>query len=100
MHRIAKQFMVLLVVFSLTAIPFAGAVHADVKESAKEVSAGSMMADAVFLRPVGLVACAVGLCAFVVAVPFAAMGDNVDDAKRELVEKPFRFTFQRPLGEF
>ena len=100
MHRFAKQFMVLLVVFSLAAIPFAGVVHAEVKEGVKEVTGGTMIADAVFLRPIGIVGCVVGLCAFVVAAPFAALGDNMDAAKKELVEKPFAFTFERPLGEF
>jgi len=100
MRRIAKQFTALLVVLALAAVPFASAVYAGVEEEVKEVSAGSMIADTLLVRPVGIAACIVGLAAFIISSPFAAAGDNIEEAQEVLVKKPFEFTFKRPLGDF
>jgi hypothetical protein len=52
------------------------------------------------LRPVGIVATAVGSVFFIISLPFSALANNVDTAGEKLVKDPFRFTFKRPIGEF
>lgn len=59
-----------------------------------------MLVDLLVMRPLGIVATAVGAVAFVVALPFTIPSDSVDASARELVGKPAQYTFSRPLGEF
>jgi hypothetical protein len=58
--------------------------------------------DLVILRPLGLVAVAVGVGAFIPAVLIGApQGRDGFNAARELfIELPVNQTFQRPLGDF
>lgn len=63
-----------------------------------EPSGGEMMVDAVVARPIGLVTTAVGAAAFIVTLPFSAMGGNIDKAADKLVVDPARETFVRCLG--
>lgn len=60
----------------------------------------SMLVDLFFARPLGLVVTAVGTAAFIVSLPFSALGDNTHLAYQKMVEDPGRFTFKRPLGQF
>ena len=59
-----------------------------------------MIADALIIRPIGMVACVVGLAGALVVWPFAAASNSCDSACRQLIMKPFQFTFERPLGQF
>jgi hypothetical protein len=63
-------------------------------------TAGSMLADTVMVRPLTLVGTAVGVVAFVVTLPFSALGGNVEEAGQILVVDPAKYTFIRPLGVF
>ena len=63
-----------------------------------EPQAGAMVVDLVIARPVGLVATVIGSVAFVVSLPFSALGGNVDQAAESLVMGPARTTFVRCLG--
>jgi hypothetical protein len=67
---------------------------------AEAPTAGTMLADTVLVRPLMLVGTVVGVVAFVITLPFSALGGNVDDAGRILVVEPAKYTFIRPLGEF
>jgi hypothetical protein len=66
----------------------------------KEPGGGAMMYDMVVVRPIGLVATAVGSVFWLISLPFSASGDNVDTATEKLVKEPAAYTFDRPLGEF
>jgi hypothetical protein len=61
---------------------------------------GEMMFDLVVVRPVGIVATALGSVVYVISLPFSALGDNVGVAGQKLVQEPASYTFKRPLGEF
>lgn len=63
-------------------------------------SAGAMVADAVLVRPLGLAATAIGAAVFLVALPFTAIAGDVGQVGHELVVRPARMTFARPLGQF
>ncbi len=66
----------------------------------REPEATGMIIDGLVVRPISLVATVVGAVAFVITLPFSASGDNVDEAREKLVERPAAFTFSRCLGCF
>ncbi|MGH8502888.1 MAG: hypothetical protein ACREVE_10565 [Gammaproteobacteria bacterium] len=70
------------------------------EEQHNERSAGAMAVDVLAVRPLGFVATVLGTGLFVVSLPFSALGGNMDEAAQNLVVKPARFTFVRPLGEY
>jgi hypothetical protein len=59
-----------------------------------------MLFDFFVVRPVGIVATAIGTVAFVISWPFSALGGNSGTASQKLVSEPAAYTFARPLGEF
>jgi hypothetical protein len=58
-----------------------------------------MIADVLIMRPLGFAAIILGLVGAVVAFPFAAITNSQDAVCRALVERPFQYTFQRPVGQ-
>ena len=84
---------------SIMIVPF-NAVAADNLNDPKAPSGEAMAADAVVVRPLGIVSLVAGFGLFVVSSPFSALGGNAGDAWRAMVVKPAKFTFKRPLGEF
>jgi len=62
-------------------------------------SGADMVVDLVVMRPLGLLGVVLGSAAFVIALPFTVPSGSVDRAAEELVKKPVRYTFRRPLGE-
>lgn len=66
----------------------------------KEPTGGMMMWDALVMRPIGIVGTAVGSVVWAVSFPFAYFGGNTEASTEALVQHPFEWTFQRPLGEF
>lgn len=59
-----------------------------------------MIADVLIARPIGIAACVLGLVGTVLAAPFAAASGNMDEVTQRLVQDPFAYTFQRPVGYF
>jgi len=59
---------------------------------------GSVLADMIFLRPLGIAGLALGTAAAVVATPFALPSGSMGEVGRALIEGPYDFTFVRPLG--
>lgn len=62
-------------------------------------SGSDMVLDLVVTRPLGLLGVVVGSAAFVIALPFTIPSGSVGRSAEELVKKPLRYTFSRPLGE-
>ena len=58
----------------------------------------TMFGDLVVARPIGVAVTAVGSVAFLLALPFSALGGNVQESADALVIGPARETFQRCLG--
>ena len=92
--------LIIKIIAALLIIPFACPALAQEYFEAEDPSGASMLFDTVMVRPIGIIATAVGAVFFVVSLPFSALGDNVDEAGEKLVKSPARFTFKRPLGEF
>ncbi len=100
MFKIAKKTLVLVMVASLLIIPFGSAAVAQEYFEAEDPGGGAMLFDFFVVRPVGIVATAIGTVAFVISWPFSALGGNSDVAGQKLVKEPAAYTFTRPLGEF
>jgi hypothetical protein len=55
--------------------------------------------DALILRPLGLVSMGVGAVGAAASAPWAASSNSQDRVNRELLQKPYWYTFCRPLGD-
>ncbi|MEW6671651.1 MAG: hypothetical protein AB1427_08100 [Thermodesulfobacteriota bacterium] len=99
MHKHLKQSIVFLTIAALILIPFATESLAQDKSAQAEYSAEKMMADALLVRPVGLLATIFGSAVFVVALPFSLLGGNTDATYQNLIVAPAKYTFKRPLGD-
>ena len=99
MFRLGKKSLVLAMIAALM-MPLASTAFAQEYFEMEDPSGGAMMFDLAVVRPVGIVATAVGCVFFVVSSPFSALGGNIDMAREKLINDPAAFTFKRPLGEF
>lgn len=68
------------------------------QETHQQPTAMAMTGDLVLARPALLVMTVIGTAAFVVSLPFSALGGNVGDAADTLVVGPGKATFVRCLG--
>lgn len=59
---------------------------------------GASTLDVVIIRPLGMLASAVGLAMFVVSAPFVAPSRDFDTSWDVFVVGPAEYTFVRPLG--
>lgn len=98
MHNIIKRTAIAFIVLSLLAAPL-NVMAAENLNHPKKISGGAMAADAIVVRPFGIVSVVAGFALFVVSSPFSALGGNVDKAWNAMVVKPAKFTFKRPLGD-
>jgi hypothetical protein len=100
MRNIVKSWIVFGVIAALIGVPFGTSALAQEYFETKEPGGGAMMYDMIVVRPVGAVATAVGSVFWLITLPFAAAGDNVDTSTEKLVKEPASYTFKRPIGEF
>ena len=87
-----------LVIAALTAA-VAGQSIAGNEQLPKDRAGGDMFLDAVFARPMGLVAIVAGSVGWVVALPFTIFSGSVGSSADEMIKKPVEYTFRRPLGQ-
>ena len=57
-----------------------------------------MLGDLIIARPLLIGATAIGVVAFVVSLPFTALGGNIEESAEALVMEPGREAFARCLG--
>ncbi len=62
-------------------------------------SAGAIVSDVLVLRPLGFVGTFPGGAAFVVSLPVTVATRQVDRSDKLLVQEPYDYTFERPLGQ-
>ncbi|MDD2389875.1 MAG: hypothetical protein PHP23_09110 [Desulfobacterales bacterium] len=100
MNKNFKQMIAVLIISALVLIPFGSAAMAQGHmNNDEQLSGEKMVADALLVRPVGVVATIAGAAVFIVSLPFSALGGNTKTAWKNLVVKPATFTFKRPLGD-
>lgn len=95
-----KQVMVCLLLISCVVLAFGVKAQAVEYTVQGQATASSMLADIFVARPLGVISTATGTAVFIVSLPFSALGHNVDTALDEMVIRPVKFTFTRPLGVF
>jgi hypothetical protein len=100
MRTIAKKTFVIILVVAFVTTAFASSSFAQATIQDEEISTENMVADAIIVRPLGIIATLLGVGLFVISLPFSALGKNVKEAGEKLVMAPVKFTFLRPLGEF
>ena len=100
MMKIAKKSLVLFAIACLLMIPFGSTAIAQEYFETEDPGGGAMIFDLCVVRPVGIVATAVGGVGYVLSLPFSLLGGNADVAGQKLVKEPAAYTFTRPLGEF
>jgi len=100
MHKTGKHSIVFLIIAAMIFIPFGTCALAEGKSLDNNISGEAMTADFFIIRPLGIVTSVLGTAVFIVSLPFSALGGNTKTACRKLVQDPFEFTFQRPLGDF
>lgn len=94
MRRVVASTTMLSMVFA-SALSLSAPVYA---ASEDEPGAFEMTADALVARPLGIALTTLGAAAFVVSLPFSAIGGNVKEAADQLVVGPGKNTFVRCLG--
>ena len=100
MLGLRKIVVVVLLITAFSIGPLGPAAFADEYLESQKPSGGQMMWDTLFMRPIGIVATAVGCVVWLVSYPFAFLGGNTNESTQALVADPFEWTFQRPLGHF
>lgn len=98
MRNISKKSVTFLLIALLVFVPFTTTAMAETTDTSEEKFT-AMTIDILLVRPLGIVATAVGSAIFVVSLPFSALGGNVKEAGKTLVVEPFFYTFKRRLGE-
>ena len=85
----------------MAAILFLGSASPAAANSGNDTdnSPEAVAADALFVRPLCLVATVAGTGLFVVTLPIAAVSRSVDKSAKALIGKPAYHTFVRKLGD-
>ena len=100
MFRIAKKGLGRARISVLLIAPSAPTALAEEYFEKEDPSGGMMIYDFILVRPVGIVATAVGGVFYIISLPFSALGDNTGEAAQALVIDPAAYTFKRPLGDW
>jgi hypothetical protein len=100
MQKLLKKSLVLFLVLAFVSVSLPAGIFAADPLLEEEITTENMVADAIIVRPLGVVATILGAGFFLISLPFSALGGNVKEAGQKLVVAPAKFTFQRPLGEF
>jgi len=100
--RMLKKITKLLAVFLISTLVFfhfASIAPAQEHLNDLDEKAGYMAGDLAVIRPIGIVATAVGAIVYVISLPFSLAGGNEEEARQKLMIEPAKYTFTRPLGE-
>ncbi len=100
MYKLTKKPMVIFLIVVFATVSLATNSFAQSRVTGAEISTEEMVIDALFVRPLGIIATIIGAGFFVISLPFSLLGRNAGEAASKLVVDPAKFTFTRPLGEF
>jgi hypothetical protein len=95
MKSISSLLLVAFLILSLNSLAFAVGQQG----TSSGPSAGAVVGDILVLRPLGFVGTVLGSAAFVVSLPVTLPTHQVDKVGKALVERPFNYTFERPIGQ-
>jgi hypothetical protein len=102
MPKRARNFIVGLIVVALCLSPVSALAvdDSEIYVFKRQPQGDTMVGDALVVRPIGIACLAISSVVYVVALPFAALGGNTQQATQKMVKDPFNYTFRRPLGDF
>ncbi len=66
--------------------------------SARGPSVGAVVADILIHRPLGFCGTVLGVATFVISLPITVPTRKTEEASRILIDQPYNYTFERPLG--
>jgi hypothetical protein len=99
MQRRRKRGVAILLISALVFFHFVAIAPAREHLEDLDEKGGFMAGDLLVVRPLGIVATAVGSVIYVISLPFSLAGGNEEEARQKLVVDPATYTFKRPLGE-
>ena len=103
-----RKLVVLLAIFAMTGAIFASPLWAEDHAAPDPADTGNFsheyggefdLFDIILMRPVGLAACVMGLGGAIAGLPFAITSGSAETLSEDLIKKPLKFTFTRPVGE-
>ena len=100
MSKKMKKGVAVFLILALSFFSFAQISSAKEYIGELDEKGGYMAGDLVVLRPMGIVATAVGAVIYAISLPFSLAGGNEEEARQKLVIDPAKYTFTRPLGDF
>lgn len=100
MKKLWKTPVIGLLTLAILTLPLGTAALAQEYYETENAQGGAMIYDLVIVRPISAAATLVSTGAYLLSLPFSALGGNSDQAAEKLVKEPFEWTFQRPLGEY
>jgi len=96
--KVLRVIFVALLLCSSLAVQASESGSGDPRYTIQNPPAYAMLGDLLIARPLLVVATVIGAGAFVVSLPFTALGGGVGDAGQALVVDPARAAFVRCLG--
>lgn len=96
--KVPQVFFATLLLCSSLIVQAAENGSGDPRYTIQNPPAYAMLGDLLIARPLLVVATVIGAGAFVVSLPFTALGGGVGDAGQALVVDPARAAFVRCLG--
>jgi len=99
MQKRMKRGLAVFLILGLFFLHFAPPALAREHLENLDEKAGYMAGDLAVIRPLGIVATAVGAVIYFISLPFSLAGGNEEEARQKLVIDPAEYTFTRPLGE-
>ncbi len=102
MPKRMSKFIIGLLVMALCLSPVSALAVDDTEIYVfkREPKGDAMAGDIVIIRPIAIGCLILSTAAYVVALPFAALGGNAGEATQKMVVDPYNYTFRRPLGDF
>ena len=88
-----------IIAATLVILAFNSVSLAATQGSSSRPSTGAVVSDVLVLRPLGFVGTVLGGAAFVVSLPLTLATHKVDRSEKLLVQEPYDYTFERPLGQ-
>ena len=98
----SRRFIVGLLIMTLCLSPVSVLAldDSEIYVFRSEPQGNQMAGDIAIIRPIAIGCLVVSSAAYVIALPFAALGGNAGAVTQKMVVDPFNYTFRRPLGDF
>ncbi len=94
MKKITSMVMATLMILVFHSVSLAAT-----RELSSRPPTGAVVSDVLVLRSLGFAGTVLGSAAFAVSLPVTLASHQVDRSEKLLVQEPYDYTFERPLGQ-